>query len=359
MRTQTGENFKMANMAQAIRMALHFAEENYSLNDTFGQDVGAPLGGVFTATQGLKSAWNTPLDERGIVSTAIGLGLAGERCVAEIQFCDYIFNTLDLLKYAGSLNWSSNGNYNLPITLMTPVGAGIRGSIYHSHSFDGWATRLPGWKIVIPSNPLDAYGLLLSAIKDPNPVMFLKPKALLRIKGDKLIPGEFKNDKSLKEAIDAPLGDRSNWKPNWPPIREFKIPIGKAKIVTQGSDLTIVSYGRTLLICKNIAKKHRASIEVIDLRSLYPYDWEMVYNSIKKTKRVLFVNEETEVTNFAEHLSYRVITSDLFYQIYAPPKVLAGKNVPGIGLHPNLEEATVPYKEEIEKKINEILKVVP
>jgi 2-oxoisovalerate dehydrogenase E1 component beta subunit len=349
----------MANMAQAIRMALHFAEKNYDLKDTFGQDVGPPLGGVFTATQGLETTWNTPLDERGIVSTAIGLGLAGERCVAEIQFCDYIFNTIDLLKYAGNLNWSSNGNYNLPITLMTPVGAGIRGSVYHSHSFDGWATRIPGWKIVMPSNPKDAYGLMLSAIDDPNPVMFLKPKALLRVKGAELIPGEPENEKTLKEAIDAPLGDRSNWKPNWPKVEEYKIPIGKGKIVSEGTELTIVSYGRTLPICKRLAETHGASIEVIDLRSLYPYDWQMIYDSVKKTKRVIFVNEETEVTNFAEHLSYRVVTSDLFYRIYAPPKVVAGKNVPGIGLHPNLEEASVPYEDEIKEAIDEILKVVP
>jgi len=349
----------MATMVQAVRMALHFAEENYNLKDVFGQDAGPPLGGVFTATQGLKTSWNTPLDERGIVSTAIGLGLTGEKCVAEIQFADYIFNTIDLLKYAGNLNWSSNGNYNLPITLMTPVGAGIRGSIYHSHSFDGWATRMPGWKIVMPSTPLDAYGLMLSAIEDPNPVMFLMPKALTRAKGKELIPGEPETEKALKEAIDAPLGDRSKWKPKWPKIEEYKVPIGKAKVVTEGTDLTIVSYGRTLPLCEKIANKHDASIEVIDLRSLYPYDWETVYNSIKKTKRVLFVNEETEVTNFAEHLSYRVVTSDLFYRIYAPPKVLAGKNVPGIGLHPNLEEATVPYEEEIEKEINEVLKIQP
>lgn len=349
----------MATMVQAMRMALHFAEENYDLKDVFGQDTGPPLGGVFTATQGLKTSWNTPLDERGIVSTAIGLGLAGEKCVAEIQFCDYIFNTIDLLKYAGNLNWSSNGNYNLPITLVTPVGAGIRGSIYHSHSFDGWATRMPGWKIVMPSTPKDAYGLLLSAIEDPNPVLFLMPKALTRAKGTELIPGEPKSEKELKDAIDAPLGDRSKWKPKWPKVKEYKVPIGKAKIVTEGTDLTVVSYGRTLPICQKIAEKHTASIEVIDLRSLYPYDWETMYESIKKTKRVLFVNEETEVTNFAEHLSYRVVNSDLFYRIYAPPRVLAGKNVPGIGLHPNLEEASVPYDEEIEKEINEVLKVVP
>ena len=136
------------------------------------------MGGVFTATQGLETSWNTPLDERGIVGAAMGIAMTGDICVAEIQFCDYIFNTIDLLKIAGNTNWVTNGNVSLPLVLMTPVGAGIRGSVYHSHSFDAIASRLPGWKVVMPSNPLDAYGLMLSAIKDPNPVMFLKPKAL-------------------------------------------------------------------------------------------------------------------------------------------------------------------------------------
>src|SRR4051812_39894536 len=107
----------MANMAQAIRMALHVGESKLGVTDIFGEDVGAPLGGAFTVTQGLKTAWNSPLDERGIISTAIGLGLAGDRCVAEIQFCDYIFNTIDLLKIAGNTHWVSNGQYNTPIVV--------------------------------------------------------------------------------------------------------------------------------------------------------------------------------------------------------------------------------------------------
>jgi 2-oxoisovalerate dehydrogenase E1 component beta subunit len=181
----------MSNMAQAIRMALHYAEENMQLRDIFGEDVGAPLGGVFTATQGLKTAWNSPLDERGIIGMAMGIAMTGERCVAEIQFVDYIFNTIDLLKMAGNTTWCANGNYSMPMVVMTPTGAGIRGSIYHSHSFDSWASRLAGWKIVQPSTPLDAYGLMLSAIEDPNPVLFLKPKALMRVRGEELIPGEY------------------------------------------------------------------------------------------------------------------------------------------------------------------------
>lgn len=351
----------MANMAQAIRMALHYGEKNLGVTDIFGEDVGAPLGGVFTATQGLETAWNSPLDERGIISTALGLGLAGDRCVAEIQFCDYIFNTIDLLKIGGNTLWCSNGQYNMPIVVMSPVGAGIRGSIYHSHSFDAWATRLPGWKVVMPSTPLDAYGLMISAIKDPNPVLFLKPKALLRVRGEELIPGEPSDEKELKAMIDAPIGDRSKWKPRWPKLEEFEIPIGKGKIVRAGTDLTIVSYGRTLPLCVKAAADFAArgvSVEVIDLRSLYPYDWGMIRDSVRKTGRVLFVNEDTEVTNFGEHLSYRV-TQELFYELLARPRVLAGKNLPGIGLHPNLEEASVPHLEDIVHEIEAIVSEVP
>lgn len=351
----------MANMAQAIRMALHVGETRLGVTDIFGEDVGAPLGGVFTATQGLEKAWNTPLDERGIISTAIGLGLAGDRCVAEIQFCDYIFNTIDLLKMAGNTLWATNGHYNMPIVVMTPVGAGIRGSLYHSHSFDAWATRLAGWKVVMPSTPLDAYGLLISAIKDPNPVLFLEPKALMRVRGEELIPGEPTDEKQLKAMIDAPIGDRSNWKAKWPKLEEFEIPIGKGKITRGGDHATVVSYGRTLPLCNKVAdllREEGQAVEVIDLRSLYPYDWQMIKRSVEKTGRVLFVNEDTEVTNFGEHLAYRC-TMELFYQLMARPRVLAGKNLPGVGLHPNLEEASVPHLKDIMHEVRALLAEVP
>ena len=351
----------MANMAQAIRMALHYGETNLDVKDIFGDDVGAPLGGVFTATQGLKNAWNSPLDERGIIGFAMGIAMAGERCVAEIQFADYIFNTIDLLKMAGNTYWCSNGQYNLPMTVMTPVGAGIRGSIYHSHSFDAWASRLAGWKVVMPSTPLDAYGLLLSAIKDPNPVLFLKPKALMRVRGEELIPGEPESEKDLKAMIDAPIGDRSSWKPKWPKVEEYLVPIGKGKITRTGDTITVVSYGRHLLLCNEVAdslKSQGISVEVIDLRSIFPYDWGMIRDSVRKTGRVLFVNEDTDVTNFGEHLAYRV-TQELFYELMARPRVLAGKHIPGIGLHANLEDASVPQKHEIEQSIREIIAEVP
>jgi 2-oxoisovalerate dehydrogenase E1 component beta subunit len=348
----------MANMAQAIRMALHYGEKNLGVKDIFGEDVGAPLGGVFTATQGLETAWNSPLDERGIIGMAMGIAMTGDKCVAEIQFCDYIFNTIDLLKIAGNTHWVSNGNSSLPLVVMTPVGAGIHGSVYHSHSFDAWASRLPGWKVVMPSNPLDAFGLMISAIQDPNPVLYLKPKALLRKRGKDLLPGEPKDEKTLKSMIDAPIGDRSKWKPQWPALEEYKVPIGKAKVVREGVQATVVSYGRHLLMCEEVIEDLEAqgfSVELIDLRSIYPYDWQCIKQSVSKTGKVLFVNEDTEVTNFGEHLSYRV-TQELFYELLARPRVLAGKNLPGIGLHPDLEAASVPQKQDIMKELTELLR---
>ena len=120
----------MATMVQAVRMALHYAETHLGVTDIFGEDVGPPLGGVFTATQGLRTAWNSPLDERGIVGTAMGIAYAGGKPVCEIQFCDYAFNTIDLLKVAGNQRWAGAGEYSLPMVVMTPSGAGIRGSLY-------------------------------------------------------------------------------------------------------------------------------------------------------------------------------------------------------------------------------------
>jgi 2-oxoisovalerate dehydrogenase E1 component beta subunit len=352
----------MATMIQAIRLALHAGEARHGVTDIFGEDVGPPLGGVFTGTQGLETTWNTPLDERGIVGTAIGLALAGQRPVAEIQFCDYAFNTIDLLKLAGNTYWSSGGDWNVPMVLMTPVGAGIRGSIYHSHSFDAQATRIPGWKIVMPSTPRDAFGLLLSAIVDPNPVMYLMPKALLRVKGAAVddIPG-IPDDKTLGSMIDAPLGDRTTWKPRWPDLEDLFIPIGEARVAREGTHVSVLTYGRSVPMCLAAADELAAEgieAEVIDLRSLHPYDWPAITASVRKTNRVLCVNEDTEITNFGEHLIRR-IAEELFYELYAPPKLVAGAHIPGIGLADALEMASVPQKDGIKTAIAELARHEP
>ena len=347
----------MATLVQAVRLALHYGETHLGVTDIFGEDVGPPLGGVFTATQGLETAWNTPLDERGIIGTAMGIAYAGGRPVCEIQFCDYGFNTIDLLKVAGNQRWSGAGNYDMPIVVMTPSGSGIRGSLYHSHSFESWATRMAGWKVVMPSTPLDAYGLMLAAIIDPNPVMVLLPKALLRLRGDGLIPGEPDSQDLLKEMIDAPVGDRSQWKPRWPDVKEHIVPIGVASLPREGETATVVSYGRTLTLCVQAADQLRDergwSFDVIDLRSIFPYDWNAIGASVKKTGRFLIANEDTEVTNFGEHLLRRV-TDELFYDLIARPRVLLGKHVPGIGLNQNYEMNEVPQLADVVVAMREV-----
>lgn len=332
-------------------MALHYGEEHLGVTDIFGEDVGPPLGGVFTATQGLRTAWNSPLDERGIFGCAMGIAYGGGRPVCEIQFCDYGFNIIDLLKVAGNQRWAGAGQFDMPLVMMTPSGSGIRGSLYHSHSFESWATRLPGWKIVMPSNALDAYGLMLSAIQDPNPVMVLLPKALLRMRGEQALPGEPANEDELKEMIDAPVGAaRANWTPKWPELKPYFVPLGQSSLVREGTHATVVSYGRLLPLCVQAADvllaEQGLTFDVIDLRSLFPYDWSAIRDSVLKTGRFLTVNEDTEVTNFGEHLLRRV-TDELFYELIARPRVLLGLHVPGIGLNQAYEMNEVPQLAEV------------
>ncbi len=340
----------MATLVQAVRMALHYGEEHLGVTDVFGEDVGPPLGGVFTATQGLRTAWNSPLDERGILGTAMGIAYAGGRPVCEIQFADYAFNSIDMMKLAGNQRWASAGGYDMPIVVMTPNGAGIRGSIYHSHSFESWASRLAGWKIVMPSNALDAYGLMIAAIKDPNPVMVLLPKALMRLKCDRLIPGEPADYAELCRAIDAPIGNRADWKPRWPDLKEYVVPIGTADLVREGTNATVVSYGRTLPLCVQAAdaleRESGYTFDVIDLRSIFPYDWKMISASLGKTGRLLIVNEDTEVTNFGEHLLRRAV-DEHFYDLTVRPRTLMGAHVPGIGMNQVYETNSVPQPSHI------------
>lgn len=349
----------MATVTQAVRMALHVGESRLGVTDIFGEDVGPPLGGVFTATQGLKTAWNTPLDERGIIGAAIGLAMAGQKPVCEIQFCDYAFNTIDLLKIAGNTYWACGGDWNVPMVMMTPVGAGIHGSLYHSHSFDAQATRMPGWKIVMPSNPRDAYGLMLSAIDDPNPVMVLLPKALMRARAegpDELIPGEPEDARELRKRIDAPVGDeREGWEPDWPDTALEMIPFGQAKTLRAGDDVTVVTYGRMARVAMKAADALRdegIGAHVLDLRSLHPYDWDAIAESVGRTGRALFVNEDTEITNFGEHL-IRKCCDELWGELRIAPRLHAGAHVPGVGLAEPLEMASVPGLETTIEAIRE------
>jgi len=259
--------------------------------------------------------------------------------------------------------WSSAGDWNCPLVLMMPVGSGVRGSIYHSHSFDAQATRVPGWKIVMPSNPLDAYGLMLAAILDPNPVMYLAPKALLRVKGTpaQRIPVEPEDPQLLSKMFRPLVVDQSAWSACWPDTQDLVVPIGQASVPLSGRHVTLVSYGRMVPVALEAAHLLAAEgieTEVIDLRTLIPYDWPAIRDSVRKTGRVLFLNEDTEVTNFGEHLLRRTV-DELFYELEAPPKQLAGANVPGIGLADALERASVPQLEQVIAAVRELARHVP
>jgi 2-oxoisovalerate dehydrogenase E1 component beta subunit len=175
--------------------------------------------------------------------------------------------------------------------------------------------------------------------------MVLLPKALLRVRGEQLIPGEPENEDELKEMIDAPIGDRTHWQPRWPAVPGYFVPLGRAALAREGTHATVLSYGRTLPLCVQAAdqlhEEQGLTFDVIDLRSLFPYDWKAISRSVLKTGRLLVVNEDTEVTNFGEHLLRRVV-EEHFYDLLVRPRALLGAHVPGIGLNQTYEWNEVP-----------------
>jgi 2-oxoisovalerate dehydrogenase E1 component beta subunit len=180
---------------------------------------------------------------------------------------------------------------------------------------------------------------------------------LLRVRGEQLLPGEPDDSETLKRMIDAPVGDRSGWHPRWPYLQDFFVPLGQATRVREGEDVTVVSYGRTLPLCVQAAdqlqKEDGLRFDVIDLRSIFPYDWKSISGSVLRTGRVLIVNEDTEVTNFGEHLLRRVIEQH-FYDLLVRPRVLLGKHVPGIGLNQVYEQNSVPQLGAIKNAMREL-----
>jgi 2-oxoisovalerate dehydrogenase E1 component beta subunit len=185
----------------------------------------------------------------------------------------------------------------------------------------------------------------------------LLPKALLRVRGEQKIPGEPDSEDELKAMIDAPVGDRSNWQPRWPAVKPYFVPLGVAALAREGDAVTVVSYGRTLPLCVQAAddlkRESGLSCDVLDLRSIFPYDWKAISASVLKTGRLLIVNEDTEVTNFGEHLLRRVI-DEHFYDLLVRPRVLLGKHVPGIGLNKVYEENSVPQLPEIKAALEAV-----
>jgi pyruvate/2-oxoglutarate/acetoin dehydrogenase E1 component len=298
----------MANMTliQAVTHTLDQAmgkDENVVI---LGEDVGKN-GGVFRATDGLWAKYgdarvlDTPLNESLIIGAAIGMATYGLRPVPEIQFQDFIFPGFDqLVSEAAKIRYRSGGQYQVPMVVRTPYGGGIRGGHYHSQSGEAYFAHTPGLTVVIPSNPYDAKGLLHASIASNDPVIFMEPKKIYRAaKGE--VPEEY-----------------------------YTVPIGKAKVVREGTDVTLVSYGAMLPLCEAAAvgaEKAGVSCEVIDLRTINPWDRKTVLDSVKKTGRAVIVNEAPLTGGFASEVSATIAEHAIEY-LEAPVKRVTGYDTP-------------------------------
>ena len=314
----------------ALREALH--EEMTANPDVFllGEDIGV-YGGAFAVTEGLLSEFgpervmDTPISESAIVGAAIGSALLGLRPVAEIMFFDFITICLDqLANQAAKFRYMSGGAAKIPIVLRTAGGCGTGAAAQHSQSLESWLTHVPGLKVVMPATPYDAKGLLKSAINDDNPVVFIEHKKLYSLKG--IVPEE-----------------------------SYTIPLGKAEVKKEGTDLTIISYSYGLIKSLQAAESlHKEGInaEVIDIRTLSPLDTETILSSVKKTGRVLFVSEAVNFGGFGAELTAMIAEKALDY--LEEIRRLSGAFVP-IPYNRNLEAAVVPQQEDIIRVTREML----
>jgi 2-oxoisovalerate dehydrogenase E1 component beta subunit len=294
------------NVIQAVNDALRVEMRRDPKVVVLGEDVGA-FGGVFRATAGLQQEFgamrvvDTPLAEGGIIGTAAGMALYGLRPVAEIQFADFIFPAFDqIVNEVAKFRHRSGGQYPCPITIRTPYGGGIKGGHYHSQSPEALFLHTPGLKVVVPSGPYDAKGLLLSAIRDPDPVIFFEPKRVYRAaKGE------------------VPEG-------------EYLVPIGKAAVTRQGSQLTLIAWGAMWHEADQAAREAAAEgidVEVLDLRSLQPLDIEAITTSVKKTGRAVVVHEAPRTCGFGAELS-ALIQERCFLSLEAPVARVTGFDTP-------------------------------
>lgn len=272
-----------------------------------GEDVG-PRGGVFRATEGLFEKYggsrvvDSPLAELSIVGMGVGAALYGLRPICEIQFADFIHPAFNqIVNEAAKMCYRSNGAWTVPMVIRAPYGGGIGGGLYHSQSVEAFFTHVPGLKVVVPSNPRDAKGLLKSAVRDPNPVIYFEPK-----KGYRLIKGELAEEDDLL------------------------VPIGKAKISRQGEDLSVFAYGMmhhyTLQAAEMVAEEG-IDVEVVDLRTLLPIDEQTILESVEKTGKALIVYEANLTGGYGAEIS-AILAEKAFTLLDAPIRRLAGPDVP-------------------------------
>jgi len=321
------------NLLQAIQDGL---AEEMRTDDTvmiLGEDVGR-AGGVFRVTQGLAEefgpvrAMDTPLAESLIVGAAIGLSVNGMRPVAEIQFADFIFPAFDqIVNEAARFYYRSNGAWSCPITIRAPYGAVPGGALYHSQSVEACFCNTPGLKVVAPTFPADAKGMLKSAIRDPNPVLFFEHKKTYRL---------------IKEEI---------------PEEEYSVPLGRARVHREGNDITVVSYGLMLYTALEVAQKlfdeHNIEVEVVEPRTLYPLDKETILDSAKKTGKVLVVSEANLTGSVSGEIA-AIVAWEAFEWLDGPVMRLGAPDVPAAPFAKPMMDFIVPNGEKIEEAMLEL-----
>ena len=295
------------NLLQAINNALDTVMTENDRAVCFGEDVGH-FGGVFRATSGLQEkfgksrCFNTPLVEQGVIGFANGLAAQGSTAIAEIQFADYIFPAFDqIVNESAKFRYRSGNEFNVgKLTIRTPYGGGIAGGLYHSQSPEAYFAHTPGLKVVVPRNPYQAKGLLLASIRDDNPVIFFEPKRLYR----------------------ASVGEV--------PEEDYELPLGKAEVVQQGTDITLLAWGAQVEIVEKAAALAAAdgiSCEIIDLRTILPWDIETVANSVTKTGRFVVSQEAPLTAGFASE-SAATIQQECFLNLEAPIARVCGMDTP-------------------------------
>jgi len=298
-----------------------------------GEDVG-PRGGVFRATMGLYEKYgptrifDSPLAELSIVAIGIGAALADLRPICEIQFADFIHPAFNqIVNEAAKMYYRSNGQWAVPLTIRAPYGGGIGGGLYHSQSVEAFFSHVPGLKVVIPSTPYDAKGLLKSAIHDPNPVLFFEPK-----KGYRAIKG------------DVPLDD-------------YTVPLGVANVAREGSDLTVYAYGMMAFYClqaaDQVAREDGISCEVVDLRTLLPVDRTTILNSFKKTGKALIVHEDNLTMGYGAEVA-AILSDEGFEYMDGPIRRFAGPDVPAVPFSHPMQEFFMPNPEKIATAIRDL-----